>query len=80
MNPPPDAAVIVAGAVAWDNPNRIRSQLEQLPKQTLVVHGDSPDADVLAGVVESVTFAVYDCSKAQNVIGVFRQVFSEVVR
>jgi uncharacterized protein (TIGR02452 family) len=36
-------------------------------------------AGVYSGVFASVTFAVYDRSKSQNVVGAFRQVFSEVV-
>lgn len=43
--------VIVAGAVAWTNVETIRRELAKLPAEAVVIHGDSPGADALAGRV-----------------------------
>ncbi|MFO0762474.1 MAG: SLOG family protein [Byssovorax sp.] len=43
--------VIVAGAVAWSNEEAIRRELGKLPAGSVVIHGDSPGADALAGRV-----------------------------
>ncbi len=43
--------VIVAGAVAWTDAEAIRRELAKLPGGAVVIHGDSPGADALAGVV-----------------------------
>jgi len=43
--------VIVAGAVAWTNVEAIRRELAKLPAEAVVIHGDSPGADALAGRV-----------------------------
>ena len=43
--------VIVAGAVAWENAEAIRRELADLPSTTIVIHGDSPGADAIAGQV-----------------------------
>jgi hypothetical protein len=43
--------VIVAGATAWSNADAIRRELSQLPRAATIIHGDSPGADALAGVV-----------------------------
>jgi hypothetical protein len=43
--------VIVAGATGWTDETAIRRELEKLPPGTIVVHGDSPGADALAGKV-----------------------------
>jgi hypothetical protein len=41
--------VIVAGATAWSDAEAIRRELAKLPAETVVVHGDAPGADALAG-------------------------------
>jgi YspA, cpYpsA-related SLOG family len=41
--------VIVAGAVAWTDAARIKHELEKLPAGSIVIHGDAPGADALAG-------------------------------
>jgi hypothetical protein len=41
--------VIVAGAVSWADEGVIRRELAALPAGTVVVHGDAPGADALAG-------------------------------
>lgn len=43
--------VIVAGAVAWTDVEAIRRELAKLPREAVVIHGDSPGADALAGRV-----------------------------
>lgn len=43
--------VLIAGATAWDNADAIRRELSELPPEAVVVHGDSPGADALAGEV-----------------------------
>jgi hypothetical protein len=43
--------VIVAGAVAWADAGAIRRELARLPVGTVVVHGDCPGADALAGQI-----------------------------
>jgi hypothetical protein len=43
--------VIVAGATAWNDVAAIRRELAKLPVETIIVHGDSPGADALAGQI-----------------------------
>jgi hypothetical protein len=43
--------VIVAGATAWSDAEAIRRELVQLPANTVVIHGDAPGADALAGQI-----------------------------
>jgi hypothetical protein len=43
--------VIVAGAVAWADVEAIRRELAKLPPSAVVIHGDCPGADALAGQV-----------------------------
>ncbi|MBL9107314.1 MAG: hypothetical protein JNL82_40870 [Myxococcales bacterium] len=43
--------VIVAGAVAWTDAAAIERELLKLPAGSVVIHGDSPGADALAGSV-----------------------------
>jgi hypothetical protein len=43
--------VIVAGAAAWSDAEAIRRELAKLPADTVVIHGDAPGADALAGQV-----------------------------
>jgi hypothetical protein len=43
--------VVVAGAVAWNNTMAIEAELTRLPRNTIVIHGDSPGCDMLAGQV-----------------------------
>jgi hypothetical protein len=43
--------VIVAGATAWSDAAAIRRELVKLPPGTIVIHGDSPGADALAGQI-----------------------------
>jgi hypothetical protein len=43
--------VIVAGAVAWADAGAIRRELAKLPADAVVVHGDCPGADAIAGQV-----------------------------
>lgn len=41
--------VLVTGATAWADAEAIRAELAQLPPGSVVVHGDAPGADALAG-------------------------------
>lgn len=41
--------VVVAGAVAWNNTIAIEAELKSLASDTIVIHGDSPGCDMLAG-------------------------------
>jgi hypothetical protein len=43
--------VIVAGAVAWSDAEAIRRALARLPGGTVIIHGDTPGADAIAGQV-----------------------------
>jgi hypothetical protein len=43
--------VIVAGAVAWADTGAIERELAQLPPGSVVIHGDCPGADAIAGSV-----------------------------
>jgi hypothetical protein len=43
--------VIVAGATAWSDAEAIRRELARLPAQVVIIHGDAPGADALAGQV-----------------------------
>lgn len=43
--------VIVAGAVAWHNREKIRQVLEKLPAKSVVIHGDCAGADALGGEI-----------------------------
>ena len=45
--------VIVAGAVAWDDVEAIRRELTKFPVGTVVIHGDCPGADAIAGQIAS---------------------------
>jgi hypothetical protein len=47
----PRLRVVVAGAVAWTDAAAIERVLAGLPSSTIVIHGDSPGADQLAGQV-----------------------------
>src|SRR5262245_56969823 len=56
--------VIVAGAVAWTNARAIRRELKKLPTATIVIHGDCPGADALAGqIAAALGFAVEPMAK-----------------
>jgi hypothetical protein len=43
--------VIVAGAVAWADAEAIRRELAKLPPGSVVIHGDCPGADAIAGEI-----------------------------
>src|SRR5262245_49277065 len=43
--------VIVAGATAWSDAEAIRRELAKLPAEAVILHGDAPGADALAGQV-----------------------------
>jgi len=43
--------VIVSGAVAWADAGAIRRELAKLPPGSVVIHGDCPGADAIAGAV-----------------------------
>ena len=59
--------VIVAGAVAWADDEAIRRELAKLPAGAVVIHGDSPGADALAGqVAAELGFAVEPMAKNQG--------------
>lgn len=56
--------VIVAGAVAWADVEAIRRELAKLPAATVVIHGDTPGADAIAGqVAVELGFAVEPMAK-----------------
>jgi hypothetical protein len=56
--------VIVAGAVAWANVDAIRRELTKLPPGSVVIHGDCPGADALAGrIAAELGFAVEAMAK-----------------
>src|SRR4051812_11161220 len=57
--------VVVAGAVAWVDADAIRRELSKLPPGSVVVHGDCPGADALAGeVARGLGFAVEPMAKS----------------
>ncbi|GAA5527161.1 hypothetical protein [Herpetosiphon gulosus] len=43
--------VVVAGAVVWTNALAMQTELASLHSATIVIHGDSPGCDVLAGQI-----------------------------
>ena len=43
--------IIVAGSTTWTNREAIASQLKSLPADTIVVFGDAPGADAIAGEI-----------------------------
>lgn len=43
--------VIIAGATTWTDRDLIREQLAALPSDTVVVYGDAPGADAIAGEI-----------------------------
>lgn len=56
-NPPPGGEspqrlrVVVAGAMAWSDAEPIRRELSALPADAIIIHGDAPGCDALAGAV-----------------------------
>jgi hypothetical protein len=59
--------VIVAGATAWSNAEAIRRELAKLPAEAVVIHGDAPGADVLAGqIAVQVGLAVEPMAKTKD--------------
>lgn len=58
--------VIVAGAVAWADTEAIRRELSLLPPGTIIIHGDSPGADAIAGrIATELGFAVEPMAKSK---------------
>ena len=58
---------LVAGATAWADAEAIRRELVKLPSGTIVVHGDSPGADALAGqVAAQLGFVVESMAKGKQ--------------
>jgi hypothetical protein len=56
--------LIVAGAVAWSDADVIRRELSALPPGSVVIHGDSPGADALAGrIADELGYPVEPMSK-----------------
>src|SRR5260221_14199145 len=56
--------VIVAGAVEWADAEAIRRELGKMPSGTVVIHGDCPGADALAGqIAAELGFAVEPMAK-----------------
>src|SRR5262245_5545388 len=56
--------VIVAGAVAWADAGAIRRELAKLTAGTVVIHGDCPGADAIAGeIATELGFAVEAMAK-----------------
>lgn len=43
--------VAVSGAVAWRDVEAIRRELSALPAGSIIIHGDSPGCDELAGAI-----------------------------
>lgn len=59
--------VIVAGAVAWTNEEAIRRELAKLPAGTIIIHGDCPGADAIAGeVARALGFIVESMAKNED--------------
>lgn len=58
--------VIVAGAMAWADTEAIRRELSKLPSGAVIIHGDSPGADAIAGqVAVQLGFAVEAMAKSK---------------
>ena len=56
--------VIVAGAVAWADEGAIRRELAKLPAGSVVIHGDCPGADEIAGrIAAELGFTVESMAK-----------------
>jgi hypothetical protein len=43
--------VLVTGATTWRDAERIREELRHLPMGGIIIHGDAPGTDALAGQV-----------------------------
>jgi hypothetical protein len=43
--------VLIIGATAWTNAEAIRQELRRLPTDSVIIHGDAPGADALAGQI-----------------------------
>jgi hypothetical protein len=41
--------VLITGSMAWSDETAIRRELAKLPADAVVVHGDAPGADAIAG-------------------------------
>lgn len=50
--------VLITGAMAWTDALAIRRELASLPPGTVIVHGDSPGADALAGRLAAEEFGL----------------------
>ena len=66
--------VIVAGAVAWADEQAIRRELAKLPAGSVVIHGDCPGADEIAGrVAAELGFAVEAMDKNEQDYAKYRR-------
>ena len=58
--------VIVTGAMVWTDEEAIRRELRQLPADTVIVHGDCPGVDALAGRIAREEFGLVVVAMAKN--------------
>jgi hypothetical protein len=66
--------VIVAGAVAWADEVAVRCELAKLPTGSVVIHGDCPGADEIAGrVAAALGHAVEPMAKSKDDYAKFRK-------
>jgi hypothetical protein len=58
--------VIITGAMVWDDEAAIRRELARLPSDTVVIHGDCPGVDALAGRLAREEFGLVVEAMAKN--------------
>jgi hypothetical protein len=63
MNP---LRVLITGSMAWSDEAAIRRELAKLPADAVVVHGDAPGADAIAGRLAADEFSLAVERHAKN--------------
>src|SRR5690348_12073085 len=66
--------VVVAGATTWSDAAAIQRELAKLPLQTVIIHGDAPGADALAGqVAAQLNLVVHPMAKCKEDYAKYRR-------